>query len=153
EDSGLSERRAIEIVAGQSFFGDAIEGVQYVQEQVQTPNASTRYGSRDAQIQKCLRRESPRTARFEQHPRVALRQRDLRTRRPRFPAQELNVARDDEPGAWNLPGRCGPEHVRAIVRQSSTRIGEAVRIAPERSATERAARLSIRRRSAARRLK
>ena len=63
---------------------------------------------------------------------IALRQHDLRRRRPRLAAEVLQIGREHEAGPRDVDAAHHPEHVRPIVRQPAARVGEIVGIASER---------------------
>ena len=101
------------------------------------PDAAEGDRPRHAQIEQRLRRQPARAARLEQDALVALRQRDLRRRRPRLAAEVLQIGGDHEAGPRHVDAAHDPEHVRAIVWQPAARVGETVRILPERERTAR----------------
>ena len=64
---------------------------------------------------------------------IALRQRDQRGRGPRLAAEVLEIRGDHEAGAWDIDAAHDPKHVRSIVGEPAARVGEVVRILPERA--------------------
>ena len=134
EDGRLTEVRAEQIVGRQAFLRRVVERVEHVQEQLDASHAAEGDRPRHAHIEQRLRRQPARAARLEQDALVALRQRDLRRRRPRLAAEVLQIGGDHEAGPRHVDAAHHPEHVRAIVRQPAARVGEIVRIAPERDA-------------------
>src|SRR4029453_63719 len=93
EGGWLAEVRAEEIVGRDRLLRGVIEHVQYVEQQLDAGRAAQGQRPRHAQIDERLRRQSARAARFQQNPLVALRQRDLRTRRPWLAAYRLGIGR------------------------------------------------------------
>ena len=96
EDARQTEVRAVEVICRESFLGRVVEHIEEVAHHVDSSQLTNVERVRCSEIEQGLGRQPARSARFEQDPLVALRQRNLRRRGPRLAAEVLQVAADRE---------------------------------------------------------